>query len=102
MKAIKAENYLPTEIEKFIKDCKEETEKSEHRPGGFDGVQLETIWRMNFYRYFAEELSKNPVCPHCNKKMSPRYFTGYYDSFSFWECNCKKIPGADECSGQYA
>lgn len=55
MKTIKAENYQPDQIEKFILDCKEEDRNSICQARGQDGVNLEVIWRMNFYRYWTEQ-----------------------------------------------
>lgn len=43
-----------------------------------------------------------PVCPFCKTTMLPKYFSGYYESFSMWECDCSEIPGAEEVSGAYA
>ena len=43
-----------------------------------------------------------PVCPFCKSTMTPKYFTGYYESFSMWKCNCKKIPRAEAVFGSYA
>ena len=42
-----------------------------------------------------------PVCPFCKTSMSPRYFSGYYESFSMWKCECEKIPEAKEVLGEY-
>jgi hypothetical protein len=43
-----------------------------------------------------------PVCPFCKTEMRPQYFSGYYESFSMWECECPEIPGAEEIRGSYA
>ena len=43
-----------------------------------------------------------PVCPYCKVSMRPMYFTGYYDEFPMWECDCEEIPGAGKECGQYA
>lgn len=43
-----------------------------------------------------------PVCPHCKTEMLPRYFSGYYESFSMWVCECEEIPGAKEERGSFA
>jgi hypothetical protein len=43
-----------------------------------------------------------PVCPFCKTTMMPKYFSGYYESFPMWECECEEIPGADGISGSYA
>lgn len=43
-----------------------------------------------------------PVCPHCRTEMRPEYFTGYYESFAMWQCECYEIPSAEEVRGCYA
>lgn len=43
-----------------------------------------------------------PVCPHCETRMRPMYFRGYYESFFMWECECIEIPDAEETRGAYA
>lgn len=42
-----------------------------------------------------------PVCPYCKVEMRPRHFRGYYESFYMWECECDKVPGAEELPGAY-
>lgn len=49
----------------------------------------------------VEEIAM-PHCPYCKVAMTPKYFTGYYESFSMWECDCSEIPGAEESHGCYA
>jgi len=49
-----------------------------------------------------KEKPEMPVCPSCKAKMRPSYFHGYYESFSMWKCDCKKIPGAKSVRGSYA
>lgn len=47
--------------------------------------------------------SGKPVCPFCLSEMKAINYSGYYDSFSFWECNCEKFDKPDyKQSGQYA
>ena len=43
-----------------------------------------------------------PVCPYCKTAMRPQYFSGYYESFPMWECECEEMPGAEETSGSFA
>lgn len=31
---------------------------------------------------------KMPVCPYCCKEMVITVYKGYYDSFTYWECQC--------------
>jgi len=45
--------------------------------------------------------STKPVCPHCRTEMTPCYFNGYYDTFSYWDCECEKIPDQIETHGGY-
>jgi len=44
--------------------------------------------------------SKQPICPHCLKEMKPVNYKGYYESFSYWECGCVKLPGGEDATGQ--
>lgn len=45
-----------------------------------------------------------PICPHCNTKIYPVHFNGYYDSFDCWMCECTNIPTKKKVQerGQYA
>lgn len=29
-----------------------------------------------------------PVCPYCKESMRRVKYQGYYDEFTYWECNC--------------
>lgn len=51
-----------------------------------------------------EKLSSNkPICPICLSEMHSVNFAGYYESFSFWECECEKFETAEyEQHGAYA
>lgn len=42
-----------------------------------------------------------PVCPYCKVSMRPLYFKGDYDEFPMWECDCERIPGAEDEYGVY-
>jgi hypothetical protein len=44
----------------------------------------------------------SPICPLCKTKMVAKYFVGYYESFSFWRCECEIIPGATIEAGCYS
>jgi len=46
--------------------------------------------------------SREPICPICKGKMSPVNYKGYYDSFSFWECDCDHFLDGKLSLGQYA
>lgn len=52
----------------------------------------------------AAVAAKGPVCPHCKSEMRPSRFSGYYEEFDSWLCNCETIPGAkeNEVRGNYA
>jgi len=43
-----------------------------------------------------------PVCPHCMKQMNTVNYVGYYDSFSYWECNCGHFDDGRRATGAYA
>jgi len=30
-----------------------------------------------------------PICPFCRSKMKVMMYKGYYESFPFWNCDCK-------------
>lgn len=45
---------------------------------------------------------QKPICPHCKTEMQARYFQGYYESFSFWQCKCEVIPGSTVAAGSYS
>jgi len=49
-----------------------------------------------------KETVAKPVCPYCKTEMKPRYFQGYYESFSMWKCACKRIQGEKVLAGAYA
>ena len=44
---------------------------------------------------------EHPVCPYCKHKMEPVHYVGYYDQFHHWQCDCDKLPNAQEQRGQY-
>lgn len=46
---------------------------------------------------------KRPVCPNCGYEMGLFKYIGYYEEFTYWDCNCdldsvKEIDG--EISGK--
>ena len=46
-----------------------------------------------------------PVCPICGKEMHVTHYIGYYEDFTFWDCECREedLPKAtDEIMGSYA
>lgn len=42
-----------------------------------------------------------PVCPYCKVEMTPINFEGYYESFSYWACDCETLPDAETGYGNY-
>ena len=46
--------------------------------------------------------STKPICPICKIEMEPSNYEGYYDSFSYWGCDCKSFPNVKPWRGQYA
>lgn len=42
-----------------------------------------------------------PVCPYCMAPMRPTNYSGYYDAFSFWACDCEDFPDGSNCAGAY-
>lgn len=42
-----------------------------------------------FWDKKAEEPIVNaPVCPYCGVEMTIQTYEGYYDTFSYWICDC--------------
>jgi hypothetical protein len=37
----------------------------------------------------SKQRLKPPVCPYCQSEMSRIRFSNYYDSFDYWDCECK-------------
>lgn len=66
-----------------------------------DGLRFDELVKENEALKFLLSSSK-PVCPFCQSEMRPVNYTGYYDKFSFWECNCKELKGGEIASGMYA
>ena len=50
----------------------------------------------------SKEQILKPVCPYCKTEMKPKYFSGYYESFSMWKCLCKRIQRAKVLKGAWA
>jgi transposase-like protein len=50
----------------------------------------------------TKETIVKPVCPYCKAEMKPKYYTGYYESFSMWACLCKRIQRAKVLKGAWA
>ena len=48
--------------------------------------------------------SSRPMCPTCKTAMVRMSYTGYYDSFDFWECECRDgdVPVEHRTKGAYA
>lgn len=46
--------------------------------------------------------SKKPICPFCLGIMDPINYSGYYDSFSYWDCDCEKFEKGFKSVGSYA
>lgn len=46
--------------------------------------------------------SGEPVCPICKTKMEKINYTGYYDEFSYWSCQCEKFEDGEKVCGCYA
>jgi hypothetical protein len=34
-------------------------------------------------------MKNRPTCPFCHAPMKVVLYQGYYDSFHYWECDCK-------------
>lgn len=42
-----------------------------------------------------------PICPYCKKEMTPYKYTGYYEDFSYWDCDCETIKNETVWHGSY-
>jgi len=45
--------------------------------------------------------SGKPVCPICKCEMKQQNYNGYYDLFSYWECDCSDFPDGNTWNGTY-
>lgn len=41
------------------------------------------------------------ICPYCLKELKPWTYKGYYDSFTYWGCECEMLPNAVVHCGSY-
>ena len=65
-----------------------------------DGITVERLER-ELVSLRALVASTKPVCPVCKCEMKQQNYKGYYDSFSYWECDCPEFPGANTWNGAY-
>jgi hypothetical protein len=65
-----------------------------------DGIAVESI-EKSLADLTAAVASGSPVCPVCQCVMKQQNYKGYYDSFSYWECDCKQFPDANTWNGAY-
>ena len=42
-----------------------------------------------------------PTCPYCKTNMQAMMYVGYYESFSYWGCNCDDLPNPHKWNGSY-
>ena len=35
--------------------------------------------------------TNKPVCPFCSCAMVPTTYKGYYETFSYWACDCNEL-----------
>jgi hypothetical protein len=40
--------------------------------------------------------SKKLVCPYCKIELKRVYYTGYYEEFCMWGCDCSQFEKYDE------
>ena len=66
-----------------------------------EGLEVEALEKRVEY---LENLikSKKPICPICLKELKPFNYTGYYDEFSGYECECVHFEDGEDQRGQYA
>jgi hypothetical protein len=68
------------------------------------GVAVDAAMLINELKekLIALEQTEYPICPFCKSKMEPVNYQGYYDTFSFWECNCLLFENGFKHVGAYA
>lgn len=44
----------------------------------------------------VQDETKCPICPYCKGKMEPVHYSGYYEDFYFWGCDCDELPDAKD------
>lgn len=70
--------------------------------GYFDEVTYIKSMESKIEQLESILMSNTPVCPHCLNAMSPCNYSGYYDSFSCWMCDCEEFENIDTYLGMYA
>lgn len=43
-----------------------------------------------------------PKCPFCKAVMTQTRYGGYYESFDYWDCQCRYLPSPKEWKGHFA
>lgn len=66
-----------------------------------EGVAVEAM-EKELEKLTASIATGSPICPICKSVMKPQNYCGYYDSFSYWECDCQEFPDARTWRGAYA
>ena len=66
-----------------------------------DGMAVEAM-EKELEKLTAAVASGSPMCPICKCVMKQQNYRGYYDSFSYCECDCAEFPGANTWNGAYA
>lgn len=66
-----------------------------------DGIEVEAM-EAELQRLQGLIASGAPVCPVCKTAMKQNNYEGYYDSFSYWGCDCETFPDGKTWHGAYA
>lgn len=71
-----------------------------------DGYVNEAMYVKELQKHIKELESVigsgKPVCPICKTAMHTVNYSGYYDHFSFWACECESFEDGHNTLGMYA
>lgn len=64
-----------------------------------EGMALEQL--LEEHKKLQEEIEKGPICPHCETRMIPTEYHGYYEQFVYWSCRCRALQPEKSWNGAY-
>jgi tRNA(Ile2) C34 agmatinyltransferase TiaS len=66
-----------------------------------EGLAVE-ILEQEFHELTEVVARSVPVCPACQSAMRKTNYEGYYESFSYWACDCEYFEDGTTWNGSYA
>jgi hypothetical protein len=66
-----------------------------------EGMAVE-ILEQEFQELTEAVAGSVPVCPSCQCAMRKTNYEGYYESFSYWECDCDHFTDGITWHGAYS